>query len=192
MAELRKRGLGGPGHGPGGPGGPRGGFQKPKDMGRTIRTLLGYVGKSKWLLLLVAVCLVLNTACSIGGSYLLRPLIDECIVPGDYPRLAKTLALMACVYLCAAALGYTYSRIMVHVSQTATHAIRRDLFAKMQRLPLRYFGTHTHGELMSRYTNDIETLTEILQNGMVSLVSGTLTFVGVVAKIGRASCRERV
>ena len=181
MAELRKRGLGGPGHGPGGPGGPRGGFQKPKDMGRTIRTLLGYVGKSKWLLLLVAVCLVLNTACSIGGSYLLRPLIDECIVPGDYPRLAKTLALMACVYLCAAALGYTYSRIMVHVSQTATHAIRRDLFAKMQRLPLRYFDTHTHGELMSRYTNDIETLTEILQNGMVSLVSGTLTFVGVVA-----------
>ena len=181
MAELRKRGPGGPGHGPGGPGGPRGGFQKPKDMGRTIRTLLGYVGKSKWLLLLVAVCLVLNTACSIGGSYLLRPLIDECIVPGDYPRLAKTLALMACVYLCAAALGYTYSRIMVHVSQTATHAIRRDLFAKMQRLPLRYFDTHTHGELMSRYTNDIETLTEILQNGMVSLVSGTLTFVGVVA-----------
>ena len=179
MADLKK---GAPPHGPGhGPGGPRGGFQKPKDMGRTIRTLLGYIGKSKWLLLVVAVCLVLTTACSIGGSYLLRPLIDDCIVPGDYAKLARMLTLMACVYLCAALLSYTYSRIMVHVSQKATHAIRRDLFTKMQGLPLSYFDTHTHGELMSRYTNDIDTLTEILQNGMVSLCSGVLTFVGVVA-----------
>ena len=177
MAETRRRGP----RGPGGHGGPRGGFQKPKDIRKTIGTLMGYIGKSKWLLLVVAVCLVLNTACSIGGSYMLRPLIDECIVPGDYPRLARTLVFMACIYICAALLSYTYSRIMVHVSQKATHAIRRDLFAKMQGLPLSYFDTHTHGELMSRYTNDIDTLTEILQNGMVSLLSGVLTFVGVVA-----------
>ena len=118
---------------PHGPGGPRGGgFQKPKNMGKTIGTLMGYIGKSKWLLLLVAVCLVLNTLCSIGGSYMLRPLIDECIVPGDYERLARTLVLMACIYICAALLSYTYSRIMVHVAQTATHAIRRDLFASRQ------------------------------------------------------------
>jgi len=150
-------------------------------MRKTIGTLMRYIGKSKWLLLVVAVCLVLNTACSIGGSYMLRPLIDECIVPGDYPRLAKTLALMACIYICAALLSYTYSRIMVHVAQKATHAIRRDLFARMQALPLSYFDTHTHGELMSRYTNDIDTLTEILQNGLVTLCSGVLTFTGVVA-----------
>ena len=176
MAETKR----GP-HGPGGPGGPRGGFQKPKNMGKTVGTLLGYIGRSKWLLALVAVCLMLNTLCSIGGSYMLRPLIDECIIPGDYVRLARTLVLMACIYASAALLGYAYSRIMVHVSQKATHAIRRDLFAKMQRLPLSYFDTHTHGELMSRYTNDIDTLTEILQNGLVSLCSGVLTFVGVVA-----------
>ena len=164
-----------------GPGGPHGGFQKPKNTGKTIGTLMGYIGRSKWLLLVVALCLVLNTACSIGGMYMLRPLIDECIVPGDYARLARTLVFMACLYIAAALLSYAYSRIMVHVSQKATHAIRRDLFAKMQRLPLSYFDTHTHGELMSRYTNDIDTLTEILQNGMISLVSGTLTFIGVVA-----------
>ncbi|MCI8420389.1 MAG: ABC transporter ATP-binding protein, partial [Oscillospiraceae bacterium] len=161
MAENRR----GPGHGPGGPGVPRGGFQKPKNMGKTIFTLLRYVGKSSWLLAVVAVCLLLNTLCTVGGSYMLKPLINECIVPGDYARLARTLVLMAGIYLCAAALSYTYSRIMVHISQTATHAIRRDLFAKMQRLPLSYFDTHTHGELMSRYTNDIDTLNEILQNG---------------------------
>ena len=176
MAEAKKKGP----HGPGGPG-PHGGFQKPKDMRKTIGTLMGYIGKSKWLLVVVAVCLVLNTACSIGGSYMLKPLIDECIVPGDYARLARTLVLMACIYICAALLSYTYSRIMVHVAQKATHAIRRDLFARMQGLSLSYFDTHTHGELMSRYTNDIDTLNEILQNGMVSLVSGVLTFVGVVA-----------
>ena len=167
-----------PGHGPGRP---WGGFQKPKNMGRTIGRLLGYLGRSRWLLAVVAVCLVLNTLCTVGGSYLLKPLINDCIVPGDYPRLAKTLALMACVYVCAAGLSYAYSRIMVHIAQTATHAIRRELFSHMQRLPLRYFDAHTHGELMSRYTNAIDTLNEILQNGLISLVSGVLTFTAVVA-----------
>ena len=176
MAETGRRPQGPRGHG-----GPPDGFQKPKDIRKTIGTLMGYIGRSKWLLAVVSVCLVLNTVCSIGGSYMLRPLIDECIVPGDYPRLARTLALMAGIYLCAALLSYSYSRIMVRVAQKATHAIRRDLFARMQDLPLSYFDTHTHGELMSRYTNDIDTLTEILQNGMISLISGGLTFIGVVA-----------
>ena len=175
MAEKRKNGP----HGPGGPG-PRD-FRKPKNAGRTISTLLGYVGKSKWVVGVVAVCLVLNVGCSIGGSYMLRPLINDCIIPGDYPRLARMLAVLAGIYVCAALLSYTYARIMVHVSQRTTHAIRQDLFAKMQRLPLSYFDTHTHGELMSRYTNDIETITEILNNGMISLISGGLTFIGVVA-----------
>ena len=178
MAEMKR---GGPPHGPHGPGGPRGGFQKPKNMGKAVRTLLGYVGRSKWLLAVVAVCLVLNTLCTVGGVLLLEPLIDECIVPGDYARLARTLVVMACIYLCAAVLSFTYSRIMVHISQKTTYAIRRDLFAKMQHLPLHYFDSHTHGELMSRYTNDIETITEILNNGLVSLCSGVLTFIGVVA-----------
>lgn len=168
-----------PRRGPGGLG--RHGYQKPKNMRKTIATLLEYVGRSKWLLAVVALCLVLNTLCTIGGSYLLRPLINECIVPGDYERLAKTLVVMALVYICAALLSFTYSRIMVHISQRTTHAIRRDLFARMQNLPLSYFDTHTHGELMSRYTNDIDTITEILNNGLVNLFSGALTFLGVVA-----------
>jgi len=170
-----------PGRGPGGPGNPKHGYQKPKDMRKTIATLLGYVGKSKWLLVVVAICLVLNTACSIGGSYMLKPLINDAIVPGDYQKLAQMLVLMAGIYLCAALLSFTYSRIMVHISQKTTYAIRRDLFAKMQDLPLSYFDSHTHGELMSRYTNDVETINEILNNGLVSLFSNTLTFFGVVA-----------
>ena len=166
----------------GGPGGRnRHGYQKPKNMGKTIKNLMSYLGRSKWLLLVVAVCLVLYSACTIGGSYLLKPLVNEAIIPGDFGTLARTLALMALIYIGAAVFSFAYSRIMVHVSQKTSYALRRDLFAKMQTLPLSYFDTHTHGELMSRYTNDIETITEIMNNGLASLVSGALTFVGVVA-----------
>ena len=166
----------------GGPGGRnRHGYQKPKNMGKTIKNLMSYLGRSKWLLLVVAVCLVLYSACTIGGSYLLKPLVNEAIIPGDFGKLARTLALMALIYIGAAGFSFAYSRIMVHVSQKTSYALRRDLFAKMQTLPLSYFDTHTHGELMSRYTNDIETITEIMNNGLASLVSGALTFVGVVA-----------
>ena len=166
----------------GGPGGRnRHGYQKPKNMGKTIKNLMSYLGRSKWLLLVVAVCLVLYSACTIGGSYLLKPLVNEAIIPGDFGKLARTLALMALIYIGAAGFSFAYSRIMAHVSQKTSYALRRDLFAKMQTLPLSYFDTHTHGELMSRYTNDIETITEIMNNGLASLVSGALTFVGVVA-----------
>ncbi len=173
MANMPKRG-------PGGPGG-RHGYQKPKNMRKTVGILMGYLGRSKWLLVLVAVCVVLNTACSIGGAYFIKPLINDCIVPGDYQKLAKMLVLMALVYIASATLSFTYSRLMVHVSQKTTYAIRRDLFDKMQKLPLSFFDAHTHGELMSRYTNDIDTINEILNNGLVNVVSGALTFVGVVA-----------
>ena len=165
----------------GGPGGRnRHGYQKSKNMGKTLKKLMEYLGRSKWLLIIVAVCLVLYSVCTIGGSYLLKPLVNDAIIPGDFAKLARTLALMACIYIAAAGFSFAYSRIMVHVSQKTSYALRRDLFAKMQTLPLSYFDTHTHGELMSRYTNDIETITEIMNNGLASLISGGLTFVGVV------------
>ncbi len=164
-----------------GSGGPRGRYQRPKDLKKTVGTLLRYIGKNAWLLIVVVICLVLNTACAQAGIYLMRPLINDCIVPGDYPRLARTLALMALCFIGAAGLSFFYSRIMVHISQKTTHKIRQDLFAKMQDLPLSYFDTHTHGELMSRYTNDVDTISEILNNGVISLVSGALTFVATVA-----------
>ena len=168
-----------PRHGPGGHG-PHRGLQKPKNLKKTLGTLLGYIGRSKWLLIVVALCVVLNSLCSILGSYLLKPLINECIVPGDYERLFRTLVLMALVYITGALLSFAYARIMVRVSQRTTHAIRQDLFVKMQRLPLRYFDTNTHGDLMSRFTNDVDAVTEILNNGLINLVSNVVTFVGIV------------
>ena len=182
MAENKAIRPGGPGPGPRGPGhGPRGGFQKPKDLRGTLRKLMRYLGRYKALLVLVVVLLVISSSCNVGGSYLLKPLINDYILPGDFPGLAKMLCLMAVVYVTGAACSYAYARIMVHVSQNTVAKIREDLFDKMQRLPLRYFDTHTHGELMSRYTNDIDTVSEALNNSFASLISCSLTFLGIIA-----------
>ena len=170
------------GHGPGpGPGGPPGGFRKPRDLRGTLGKLMAYLGRYKLHLALVALLLVVSSACTVGGSYLIRPLINDYILPGDFPGLARMLGVMALVYVAGAACSFGYSRIMVHISQTTVAKIRADLFGRMQDLPLKFFDAHTHGELMSRYTNDIETVSEALNNSFGSLVSCTLNFTGTIA-----------
>ena len=162
---------------------PRGkgrGFQKPKNLKETIGKLMRYLGRYRLHLCIVAVLLVVSSACSVGGSFLIKPLINDYILPGDFPGLARMLCVMAAVYVAGAVCSYGYARIMVHVSQNTVAKIREDLFEKMQRLPLKYFDTHTHGELMSRYTNDIETVSEALNNSFGSLISCTLTFLGTI------------
>ena len=169
-------------HGPGphGPGGPGGGFRKPKNIRSTLGKLMRYLGRYKLHLALVAALLVVSSACTVGGSYLIRPLINDYILPGDFPGLARMLAVMALVYVLGAVCSYGYSRIMVQIAQTTMANIRADLFSQMQDLPLKFFDTHTHGELMSRYTNDIETVSEALNNSFGSLISCTLTFTGTI------------
>ena len=166
-------------HGPG-PHGPGGGFRKPKNIRGTLGKLMRYLGRYKLHLALVAALLIVSSACTVGGSYLIRPLINDYILPGDFPGLARMLAIMALVYVLGAVCSFGYSRIMVHISQTTVANIRADLFSRMQDLPLKFFDTHTHGELMSRYTNDIETVSEALNNSFGSLISCTLTFTGTI------------
>ena len=182
MAEQKNRPPMGPGpRGPGhGPGGPRGGFRKPKDLRGTLGKLMHYLGRYKALLIVVVLLLVISSACTVGGSYLIKPLINDYILPGDFAGLARMLCVMAAVYIVGAACSFGYARIMVHVSQNTVARIRADLFEKMQKLPLKYFDTHTHGELMSRYTNDIETVSEALNNSFGSLISCSLNFTGTI------------
>ena len=152
------------------------GFQKPKDLKTTIVKLMRYLAPYKFVLVLVAFLLVASSLCMVGGSYLLKPLINDYIIPGDFAGLARMLCVMGVIYAVGAACSYGYARIMVQVSQNAVSEIRRDMFSKMQSLPLRYFDAHTHGELMSRYTNDIENVSEALNNSFGSLISSTLNF----------------
>ena len=168
-------------HGPHGPHGPHGAGRKPKNVRGTLRKLLGYLEQYRLHLAAVVVLLIVSSACTVGGSYLIKPLINDYILPGDFPGLARMLAVMGGVYLLGAVCSFGYARIMVHVSQNTVAKLRGDLFHQMQSLPLSYFDSHTHGELMSRYTNDIETVSETLNNSFGSLVSCTLNFVGTVA-----------
>ena len=179
MAKDMKR-PGGPPHGGPGGGPNKHGFRKPKDMKGTLRKLMGYLKDYKLHLVLVAAMLVISSGCTVAGSYLLKPLINDYILPGDFPGLARMLCVLGAVYLTGVACSYGYARIMVRISQTAVARIREDLFEKMQRLPLKFFDTHTHGELMSRYTNDIETVSEALNNSFGSLISCTLNFTGTI------------
>ncbi len=149
-------------------------------MKKTLQKLLAYVGKYKILLTLVVIFLVVNTICTVLSAYMLKPIVNDYIIPGDFSGLAWMLALLGMISIVGAVTSFAYSRIMVHVSQKTVYAIRRDLFEHMQSLPIPYFDKHTHGELMSRYTNDIDTVSEMINNSIGTLISNTLTFIGVL------------
>lgn len=164
--------------------GPRGGFQRPKNMEKTLGRLLGYITKRKWLLGIVFLCVIISAASSVVGTYLLRPVLNELV--SDLPaaekiaKLAKTLLAMLGIYLFGAVCTYAQSAIMVQLAERGTARLRSDLFTKLQTLPLKYFDGHTHGELMSRFSNDADSIQQCLEQSLVSLFSSALTFIGIV------------
>ena len=137
-------------------------YNRPKDTRRTLRQMLSYLGRHKWYMLLIALLVTISALASILGTYLLKPVINQYILPGDIPGLIKMLVVMGALYLCGALSCYDYNQMMVHISQKVVSEIRSDLFRHTQRLPLTYFDAHTHGELMSRFTNDVDTISEAL------------------------------
>ena len=176
MADTKRTPpRGGHGHGPGGHG-----FQRPKDMKGTFKKLMGYVGKYKGSLVLVAVCLIVSSAASVATSYMLKPLLNNYILPGDFPGLFRMLLLMGGLFALSSLCSYAYARIMVHVAQHTVAALRQDLFDRLQELPISYYDRHQSGDLMSRFTNDIDTVSEMLNSSFASIISNVLTFVGTV------------
>ena len=156
------------------------GYQRPQDMKGTVKKLLRYVADYKALLVVVAICLILSSVTSIAASYMLKPILNDYIIPGDFPGLVKILILQGALFGTGAACSYAYARIMVRVSQRTVAKLRQDLFDKLQSLPIGYFDTHQSGDLMSRFTNDIDTVSELINNSFASIVSNTVTFVGTV------------
>ena len=176
MADTKRTPpRGGHGHGPGGHG-----FQRPKDIRGTFKKLMGYVGKYKGSLVLVAVCLIVSSAGSVATSYMLKPLLNNYILPGDFPGLFRMLLLMGGLFALSSLCSYAYARIMVHVAQQTVAALRQDLFDRLQELPISYYDRHQSGDLMSRFTNDIDTVSEMLNSSFASIISNVLTFVGTV------------
>ena len=179
MADTKRTASGrGPGrHGPGRYGH---GFQRPKDMKGTFKKLMHYVGRYKGSLVLVAVCLIVSSVASVATSYMLKPLLNNYIIPGDFPGLFRMLLLMGGLFALSSLCSYAYARIMVHVAQHTVAALRQDLFDRLQELPIRYYDRHQSGDLMSRFTNDIDTVSEMLNSSFASIISNVLTFVGTV------------
>ncbi len=180
MAENRKKAQG-----PGGPGGKMK-FEKPKNVGKTIGRLLSYVAKSKGLLVIVIFLVLFAAFANIAGTYLLAPIINEIGVlldtgSNDMSVVIKLLVVLGVLYAAGAAAQYIHARLMLNVSQNTLNLLRRDLFDHLQDLPIKYFDTHTHGELMSRFTNDVDTVREAISQGLVQTISSFVTAVGIFA-----------
>ena len=186
MAETKKPGPGGPPPGGPGPGhGPRGGFGKPKDLKGTTLRMFRYITNRPLLLLLALLCVMAAAMANVAATYLMRPIINnitEAWKSGAVEvegLLLSCLGLMA-VYLVAAACTYLQANLMSRLAQKGCNRLRRDLFDKLQELPLSYFDRHTHGELMSRFTNDADNVQMALEQSVVQLISSVITFVGTV------------
>ena len=165
-----------------GPRGPHGGmdFEKPKDAKGTLVRLMGYLHHKRFALGLVFLLMLLNTGSMLAGNYFLKPLINDYILPGNFSGLAIALMTLGVIYLVGVIAAYFQNRTMVYISQETTNLMRRELFAHMQKLPLKYFDARTHGDLMSRFTNDIDNVQMALQQSLIQLISSSLTFVGAV------------
>ena len=156
------------------------GYARPKDSAKTMKRLLHYMGIYKWSVLLVGLLVCVSSLANLLGTYMLKPVINTYILPGDIPGLIRTIILMALMYGAGAFATLGYNQLMVITCQKIVGRIRRDLFEHTQKLPLSYFDAHTHGELMSRFTNDVDTLTEALNNSFTLLIQSFIVVSGTI------------
>ncbi len=188
--------MGGPGHGPGGRHA-RAMGGKPKETKQTIKRLLGYLGKDKKHVIIALVCVVISSLSTLAGSYMLSPIINGITETYDKASKAagdagviineglKTLGLGIFLMLAIYGIGvismYLQQRIMIGVSQRALKTLRKDLFDHIQTLPVRYFDTNATGDIMSRFTNDVDVVGEMLNNTVIQLIQGFISIVGTVS-----------
>lgn len=169
-----------PVRGPGARGARRGmAMGRPKNMKKTIGRLVSYISHEKLKLAIVFVCVIGGTVSNLAGSYMLRPIINGLTAEnGSTATLLRGILTMLSIYLIAVLAQYLQQRIMITVSQNAVQTLRNDLFDRLQRLPVRFYDTNNHGDVMSRFTNDMDAIGEMLNNTVVQLISGTINIVG--------------
>ena len=158
----------------------KGGGPKPANMKKTLGRLFSYLKQYKFTLFLVLIFILVSSFAMISGSYFLKPIVNDYIIPGDFKGLAKMLVVLMSIYAAGALSSFAYGKIMVRIAQKTVKDIRNDLFTKMQKMPVSYFDWNPNGDLMSLYTNDIDSLSEALNNSLTNIISSTLTFIGVI------------
>ncbi len=153
---------------------------RPKNLLQTLRSLLSYMGRHKLLLLVVAVLVTISAMANLLGTYMLRPVVNS-LASGDIRTLIFGVLITAAIYLVGAASAYGYSQTMVKAAQKVLFDIRRDLFAHLQKLPLRFFDRSRHGDIMSYFTNDVDTISDALNNSFAMVIQSFIQIVGTLA-----------
>lgn len=163
----------------------RKGFAKPKNAKKTISRLLRYMGSYKYFWILVFICVLLSSGASVLGSYLIKPALNDYIIPligkqnPDFSGLLKLLAGVFCLFLVGVLASWINNRLMLHISTNLLFNVRIDLFSKLEKLPIKFYDSHTHGELMSRFTNDTDTMREMMSQTVPQLLSSIITVIAV-------------
>ena len=188
MAEERSSAANkgpGPGHGPGGPRG-RGPRPKVENPGKIFKRIMRYTLKDYALgWVVVVICIFATVYCSLQGTMFMRTLIDDYILPligrenPEFDALAGAITRVAIFYAIGVAASYTQSRVLINIGQGTLRNIRNDLFEKMEALPIKYFDTHAHGDIMSIYTNDVDTLRQMISQSIPQMLNSVITVVSV-------------
>lgn len=158
---------------------------KPKDMKKSVKRLISYIGEDKSKVFLAVICVMISAGANLAGTYMLRPIINN-LGDGSIDALSKLysltarLLIMALVYLTGVAASFIMARTMIRVSQNTLKRIRDDLFYKLQKLHVRYYDTNSAGDIMSRFTNDIDNIGQMFDSTILQMFSGVLTLIGTI------------
>ena len=153
--------------------------KRPQDLGRTLRSLLSYMGHAKWRLLAVGVLVCVSGGANLAGTYMIKPVVNA-VGQGDYQRFVHLIAVTAAIYAAGVASAVGYTQTMVHAAQKVVLDIRRDLFDHILGLPLSFFDSTRHGDVMSYFTNDVDTVSEALNNSFAGAVQALIQTVGTL------------
>lgn len=155
---------------------------KPQDLIATLRELLAYMGRHKLLFLAVALLVSVSAIANLLGTYMIRPVVDS-LAGGAYADFVAGIIATALIYAAGVVAAFAYTQVMVHAAQKVLVDIRRDLFAHLQKLPLSYFDTHNRGDIMSYFTNDVDTVAEAMNNSFAMVIQSVMQIVGTLAMI---------
>lgn len=155
---------------------------KPQNLIETLRELLAYMGRHKLLFLAVALLVSVSAIANLLGTYMIRPVVDS-LAGGAYADFVAGIIATALIYAAGVVAAFAYTQVMVHAAQKVLVDIRRDLFAHLQKLPLSYFDTHNRGDIMSYFTNDVDTVAEAMNNSFAMVIQSAIQIVGTLAMI---------
>ena len=153
--------------------------KKPKNFGFTLKTLLSYMGRHRFLFLAVAVLVTISALGNLLGTYMIRPVVNS-VGAGDVQALVRGVALTVAIYGVGVLAAFGYTQTMVYAAQKVLYDIRRDLFARIQKLPLRFFDTRRHGDIMSYFTNDVDTVADALNNSFAMAIQSFIQMTGTL------------